>query len=40
MIDRQQTNETQHVPNFIPLGNKQEIIAQNKYVKMESKKLP
>lgn len=40
MIDRGQSNETQHVPNFIPLENKQEIITQNKYLKMGSKKLP
>lgn len=40
MIDREETNETQHVPNFIPLESKQEIITQNKYLKTESRKTP
>jgi hypothetical protein len=40
MIDREQTNGTQPVPNFIPLGSKEEVITQNKYLRMESRKTP
>lgn len=36
MIDREQTNESRHSPNFTPLENKLKIITQNKYLKMES----
>jgi len=36
VVDREQTNESQHSLNFTPLENKQKIITQNKYLKMES----